>query len=1530
MSRKNNKKKVVSYALASALVLSNFGFSVSAADYTKKDFDYKLKQIQDYKQKELKKLDKKDRDKADFKATDKVRVIVEVEGQTPVEYATKQGKLYKELSEDTKLSITNKLEKQQKNVKDKLKSKGVNMNYKHTFSTAFNGFSGEVQFSDISKIEAVAGVKNVYLANEYNRPETPDMTTSHSFIQSAQTWADAKLKGEGMVVSVIDSGVDPSHKDFVVTDKSKAELDSAEVSELAEEFSLKGKFYTDKVPYGYNYYDQNETILDIGPDASMHGMHVAGTVAANGDETNGGIKGVAPEAQVLGMKVFSNDPNYPSTWSDIYLAAIDDSIKLGADVLNMSLGSTASFYDEESAEDLAITRAVENGIVASVSAGNSGHISRGLKNPYAKNPDIGLVGAPGLNADTIQVAASGNVAYLYEHNITVEGVEGFSGVGYGVDDWTTLEQPIELVSLGGKLGKPEDYAGVDVSGKVVVMPRGELTFVDKTKNAAAAGAAGIIVYNSTLTSFYKDQGGWQIPFMKITRADGLALEEAIAEGHTTLNFSQANKAESPEMGKMTEFTSWGTTPSLDLKPEITAPGGKIVSTLNDDQYGEMSGTSMAAPHVAGGSALVQQYLQEDDRFAELTAGERTRLAKALLMNTAEIIEDQYGQPFSPRRQGAGMMQTFSAVDTPVYMVDSQSGEAKVELKDFTSKSFEMKLTANNISDEDVTYKVDADVLTDMVAQVQNSADLNTLIAGDMEGAVVEAPETITVPAGESKDFTVKVDLTNAKIPGFDKDGNAVTHDLKQDIFVEGFVTLTDEENLEATLSVPYVGFYGEWDRPDIVDGFTELGEDRFYKLGTGWNEMLYGEGEFVAPVPEKGFYPVSPNGDGWNDDIYPLPSFLRNADEAQFNILDKDGKFLRRVLLEHDVRKNYFNAGNGNGTYSFNPARAWDGKVKSQPVPDGLYQYEIKTVVDYEGAEWQSKKIPVYVDNTAPEVKAVFHKETSTVTWETVENGTGVDDFYVFVNGELAQVAEADVTSVQLSDLPEKALVEVAAVDYASNVGFDEAALGDTENPLIYLDLSGPEPFGVYNSFTVPVTGYVTDDLSLNKLTVNGEEVPFTLNAENGRYYFTAETEFTKDGYYDVIVTAEDHSGKEFSISRKVFIDTTGPVVDVTAPKFVDNAVEEVKVTLNLKDNFNYLSLYVGDNHEFEQPFTSPVEIMKPADKTVELTLPVELGQNNYQFKLVDLGGNETIHNYTVYRNEDESRVNRVSGANRYVTAAEISKKGWESAETVVLARGDDYADALAGVPLAKKHNAPLLLTATGSLPAETVAELERLGTKNVVILGGEKAISAAVVEALTEKGYSVERLSGKNRYATAAAVASAVAPGTVNEVVVANGANFPDALSVASYAAAKGMPILLTGADELNEDTKKAIRNLGVKKTIVVGGKAVVSDSVAITLPNPYRVSGKNRYETAVAAAEHFAPGSDHYYVATGTNYADALAGAALAAQEGTGILLVGETLGTSVETYIKDQQVEKVTILGGKASVNEAVEKAVKKLFE
>ncbi|MFC0187095.1 S8 family serine peptidase [Fictibacillus aquaticus] len=1248
---KNNKKKIskiATYALSSALLLSSLGLSTPAEAASKRNMDSMISQMKEQaasKQQPSKKVDTKKvkQQKLQLQADDIIRVIVEVEGQTPVEYATEKGQLYKDLSASKKQEIGAKVEKQQKSVKDKIKAKGVKFKFKKNFNVAFSGFSGEVTYSDVAKIESIAGVKNVFLANEYNRPEVkPDMTTSHQFIQSKQTWADAGFKGEGMVVSVIDSGVDPSHKDFVLTDNATGDLSESEVNSIVEEGGLKGKFYTEKVPYGYNYYDQNDTVLDLGPDASMHGMHVAGTVAANGDEANGGIKGVAPEAQVLGMKVFSNDPNYPSTWSDIYLAAIDDSIKLGADVLNMSLGSTASFYDERSAEDLAITRAVENGIVCSVSAGNSGHVSSGWDNPFASNPDIGVVGAPGLNTDSIQVAASGNEAFLYQHTATVEGVDGFSSVGYGIDNWTKLAEKnggkLELVSLGTKLGYPADYAGVDVKGKVVVVPRGALSFYDKTKNAADAGAIGIIVHNATNGFFYENQGGWQVPFMMISKQEGIDLLEAIEAGNTTLHVSEKSKTEDAEMGRMTDFTSWGTTPSLELKPEITAPGGKITSTLNDDQYGQMSGTSMAAPHVAGGAALVQQYLTGDERFGDLTVEERTRLAKVLLMNTAKVIDDVHGQPFSPRRQGAGMMQTFAAVDTPVFFFNEETGEAKVELKDFTSKTIEMSFGAQNISDEDVTYNVNTDVLADTIIQA-GGMDYNALTAGDLKDVKISAPETVTVKAGDYASFTVTVDLSDAKIPVLDANGEENGfQELKENMFVEGFVKLEDAEKVQPTLAVPYVGFYGNWDEPEIVDGFKDLGENRFFDLDylfDGAHDMLENDGDFVGLIPGKEFYAISPNGDEQQENIYPLPSFLRNASEVQYNILDKDGKFLRRVAMEKNVRKSFYDTGSGT-PYSFSEKRKWDGTVKGNVVEDGMYYYEIKSVIDYDGADWQSKKIPVVVDNTAPKVNAKFDPESKVVTWETEEAGTGVELYGIFVDGEIVDTVGEDATMYQFTEeLPAKAVIDVFAIDYMGNVGGDKAAIGDSDIPLIFLDDNGPAPYGQYNTTEIPVSGYVTDDSGIKKLTVNGEEVE-VVEDEAGNLTFSTTAKFDSEGLHDVLISVTDYDNKEFKISRKVFIDTTAAEITVVAPEKVNNDKDEATLKINLKDNFNFFSLFVDDNHEFESTFESPHDVLVEGNETLEVTVPLKDGANTFTLTATDLGGNKTTKTVTVNRVDTE------------------------------------------------------------------------------------------------------------------------------------------------------------------------------------------------------------------------------------------------------------------------------------------------------
>ncbi|MFF2877892.1 S8 family serine peptidase [Gottfriedia sp. NPDC057991] len=1265
----NNKKnrKITTYALASALALSNLAFvsPTSAESYRPGDLASKLEQIkQSQESKELQNKNKVSEAKANLKASDKVRVIVELDGQSPIEYATKQGKLFKDLSESQKSSLYAKVDSQQSSVKSKLQSKGININYKKQFTTAFNGFSGVVEFGDVAKIEATSGVKSVYLANEYNRPtaepSTPDMTKSHQFIQSKETWKDTGFDGKGMVISIIDTGIDPTHRDFKLTDPSKEDLTKDSVAQIVKDKALPGKFYTDKVPYGYNYYDQNSIVTDLGPGASMHGMHVAGITAANGDEANGGIKGVAPEAQVLAMKVFSNDPSYPSTWSDIYLAAIDDSIKLGADVLNMSLGSVASSYEPNSAEDLAITRAVDNGIVCAVSSGNSNHIGYGWDDPLSQNPDIGVTGAPGLNKDTISVAASGNEAYLYEHAITVEGKNDLSVVGKGIDAWKNLSDKfggnIPVVNLGKnangsyKLGGQNDYNGVDVKGKIVLVARGTYTFADKTKYAAQAGAAGIIVWNANNGTQFADQGGWDVPMMLVnSKADGEALFNSI-NGSGTIHVNQTARNESPEMGRMTAFTSWGVTPSLELKPEITAPGGNIYSTVNNDQYEVMSGTSMAAPHVAGGSALVQEYLKSDKRFSSLSLSQRTHLAKVLLMNTAKVINDLDGHPFSPRRQGAGMMQIENAVTTPVYFYSKSTGEAKYELKDFQSKQVSMTFTAKNISDKDAEYKVDTNALTDEFYQTAD-VDRNALQTGALNDAKIDAPETIKVPAGQSVDFTVKIDLTDAKIPGFDKSGKEISVPLHDNIFVEGSVNLISTDG-HPNLTTPYVGFYGKWDSLPIVDGFKDLGETRYFDLQsyfrtTEAHDMVVDGGnsfwESYLGKDGKNNYAFSPNGDKNGDNINPLTSFLRNASEVQYNILDKDGKFLRRLSAQSDVTKNAFNNGKG-AAYNNSKSTIWDGKVNGEVVPDGKYYYEIKSVIGYDNAQWQSKKIPVYIDTHAPTIQATYDPDKKVVAWDASDDENGVKDYYIFVNGEKKDVVDNKTSAYDLSAYPDKSYVEVVAEDYAGNLAVDTAAKGDVDLPLVYItdgqkDKTGayipnsPEPWGAYNDKNIPVKGFVTDDTRIKTIKVNGKEVPVDYDAKTGHYNYSTTVTFDQDGPYTVQVEATDYANKKFSIARHIYVDTHAAEINVlNAPTRVDKKEGQVSFDVNLKDNYSFLDFYVGENHEFNVPLKSPVDVVKPLSKEYKVTVPLKEGQNKIMLRATDLAGNETVKEVVINR----------------------------------------------------------------------------------------------------------------------------------------------------------------------------------------------------------------------------------------------------------------------------------------------------------
>lgn len=286
---------------------------------------------------------------------------------------------------------------------------------------------------------------------------------------------------------------------------------------------------------------------------------------------------------------------------------------------------------------------------------------------------------------------------------------------------------------------------------------------------------------------------------------------------------------------------------------------------------------------------------------------------------------------------------------------------------------------------------------------------------------------------------------------------------------------------------------------------------------------------------------------------------------------------------------------------------------------------------------------------------------------------------------------------------------------------------------------------------------------------------------------------------------------------------------------------------------------------------------------------------------------------------------NRIDGKDRFQVATNISKN-WSQADYVVVANYLAFADALTSTPFAYKLNAPILLSHPNSLTLETKKEINRLNVKKVYVVGGPGSISDHVMEELKENGSRVvERISGKDRFEVAINVAKKL--GTKTQAIVANGFVFPDALTIAPYAAANETPILLTGNTNLPTNITSYIKKSSINKTWVIGGEGSVSPSILNNLPSPSRVGGKDRYEVAANVAKTFGSSNNKYFLATGMSFADALTGSILAAKEGGNILLTQNKEIPEPTFQLLKQSNRHVTILGGTGSVGDEI---VDKLIE
>ncbi|MBU8713094.1 MULTISPECIES: S8 family serine peptidase [Brevibacillus] len=1064
-------------------------------------------------------------------------------------------------------------------------------------------------------------------ANEWQRSESVPLgeqavqaqVSTLEMIEAGRAWQEAGVKGEGMLVSVIDTGVNPRHPD----------LPAPHDKRLAVQKSGSAQ----KVIPGFNWADRNQTTEDVAE--SQHGIHVAGIIAANGK-----IKGVAPEAQIMSQKVFSNYQGEVPGLSESILFAINDSITKKADVINLSLGSSAGYVDESNVEQMAVKKAVDNGVIVVAAAGNDSYF--GSDKVRAQNPDVAMIGSPGLSPDAFSVA-SVNATTLAGNSFSVQGVSGLERVVYlpghvesgaALNPVVSLLKPYPLVYMGK--GKKEDY-NVSVKEKIVLLERGDISFDEKLRLAKAAGAVGAIIYNNESGPLIiSAEHLKQIPAVAVLKQMGEQLAQAVKKGKkvtVTFNGEYAqNPMPYPDGGTISGFSSWGPTPDLQFKPEIAAPGGGILSLVRDSEYAVKSGTSMATPHVAGGMALLKQAYQKQGRNLQGRALVET--LKAAAMNTAEPVLDPRGSvaasdkakvkkvPYSPRVQGAGLMQIAKAIQTPAVVVDAK-GKAGVSLGEIGQTTTFSLFVDNKFGKKPLTYQIQDEygVMTDL-----RKDGLNMLTETALEGAQLRfSAQKVTVEPGKRAE--VKVTL-------------AIPQTASRNQFAEGFIAFLPEEKALPVLRVPYFGFFGDWDEPRIMDQpVWEAGsQEKRTGVKTTWfhdkrnDKWRYRDYLGVTGAKDDGTAQIdpnqiafSPNGDGHYDIAAPSITFLRNARQVIVEVIDQSGKPVRTLVRDEKISK-YDQSKLGTPYYyTEREAWSWDGKIFSPQkgsyvqAPDGAYQFLIKAKIDGRQTNWQTMTLPIRVDTKPPVVTASV--SGNKVQWSSRDKD--VQGYLLYVNGKKVGGPYSPKITSTLVNQPEKK-ISVVAFDYAGNIGVANVnGKSDTVPPFVEF----PDDLFSYLKISkqpdVALRGKVAGEELLDRVRLSINKTPVKLEADG-----SFETILRlQEGLNYVVYSAADMYGNTRQFTQRVIVDTSPPMLQLQNDGSEDIQFDPATKTMLVPIRFMYRDqTYKGQasvNGQIVSNFEED-QLEIPVHKNLTHVLPMKQGENRVLIEGKDGAGNQS------------------------------------------------------------------------------------------------------------------------------------------------------------------------------------------------------------------------------------------------------------------------------------------------------------------
>jgi len=899
-----------------------------------------------------------------------------------------------------------------------LEAKGINYTLGEDYSALFAGFEILIQAADYeaSCMSLTDGARAI-VGEEYHVAETQLVENAVNVYTQTGIFNSegAGYDGTGMVVAVLDTGLDSKHTAFSVDNFTSdhlgmtysdvaAVLNETKAQELNGSLSVDDVYINEKVPFGYDYADNDP---DVYSTHNNHGTHVSGVIVGKDDV----ITGVAPNAQLVSMKIFSDVMDTArSSW---ILSALEDCAILGVDVVNMSLGTACGFSHETEEELLSgvYQKLRDAGVCVVAAASNSFSSAYGSEAngnlPLTSNPDTATVGSPSTYQGVLSVASidgeetpyikyGDTIMYFDEANTAAGEERDFFGTLLG--DSQSME--FEYVLVPG-VGRSADYTGLDMTGKIALVRRGDNTFEEKAIIAEAQGAAGIIIYNNVSGEIKMNVGDATLAVCSISQNDGEVLAAA-GSGKLTISAEQTSGP------FINDFSSWGPGPSLEIKPEITAHGGKILSSVTGGGYDRLSGTSMACPNLAGVVVLLRQYVVEN--FPEIADDpiQVSALVNRLMMSTADIALNTNGLPYSVRKQGAGLANLMSSINTPACIITYKDGTimdtSKLELGDDPEKTgvYTMEFAVSNFGDQELSYNIGAHVFTEGVSETKTNAGKTTVTeeAYVLSGAQITVDSVtggsingmkLSVPAG--KEATVKLTVTLS-----DADKAYLDASFANGMYVEGYVTLDAVGGTQIDLNVPYLAFYGDWTvapmfdltyfdtNPDEMDeGINEedkLKADAYATrlIGGVYDDFVSYLGSYYflqdsadMDIPANKQYISLSNQVGSIHSLrFVWAGMLRNASEVKITITDDTTGEVIFETVDDYVRKSY---GDGGSIYPANIEVEFDTIDYNLPN-NSKYTVKVAGTLDYGNGGLDTNlnnvmEFPLTVDFEAPSITDV-------------------------------------------------------------------------------------------------------------------------------------------------------------------------------------------------------------------------------------------------------------------------------------------------------------------------------------------------------------------------------------------------------------------------------------------------------------------------------------------------------------------------------------------------------------------------------